>query len=78
MFAMFIQTEATPATLKVLPGRVVMEEGTFEARGVARLPLARPRKDLPRRSAVYDISICSERGRNVRLHSRRAHREMPR
>jgi len=43
---MFIQTEATPATLKVLPGRVVMEEGTFEARGVARLPLARP----PRRT----------------------------
>ena len=76
---MFIQTEATPATLKVLPGRVVMEEGTFEARGVARAAFsAPPAKDLPRRSAVYDISICSERGRNVRLHSRRAHREMPR
>ena len=31
---MFIQTEATPnpATLKFLPGRPVMEEGTFEAR----------------------------------------------
>ncbi|RDI62184.1 NifU family protein [Microvirga subterranea] len=31
---MFIQTEATPnpATLKFLPGRVVMPEGTFEAR----------------------------------------------
>ena len=31
---MFIQTEATPnpATLKFLPGRVVMTEGTFEAR----------------------------------------------
>ena len=30
---MFIQTEATPnpATLKFLPGRVVMPEGTFEA-----------------------------------------------
>jgi hypothetical protein len=76
---MFIQTEATPATLKVFPGRVVMEEGTFEARGVARLPLARP----PRRTCrdarrSTDISICSERGRNIRLHSRRAHREMPR
>ena len=31
---MFIQTEATPnpATLKFLPGRAVMDEGTFEAR----------------------------------------------
>ena len=31
---MFIQTEATPnpATLKFLPGRVVMPEGTFEAK----------------------------------------------
>ncbi len=42
---MFIQTEATPnpATLKFLPGRVVMAEGTFEARdagGAASSPLA--------------------------------------
>ena len=31
---MFIQTEVTPnpATLKFLPGRPVMDEGTFEAR----------------------------------------------
>src|SRR4028118_831998 len=31
---MFIQTEATPnpATLKFLPGRIVMPEGTFDAR----------------------------------------------
>ena len=31
---MYIQTEATPnpATLKFLPGRVVMPEGTFEAK----------------------------------------------
>ena len=50
---MFIQTEATPATLKVFPGRVVMEEGTFEARGVARLPLARPPRRTCRDSAVY-------------------------
>ena len=39
---MFIQTEATPnpATLKFLPGRVVMPDGTFEARdatGAARV-----------------------------------------
>ena len=42
---MFIQTEATPnpATLKFLPGRVVMPEGTFDARdprGAAASPLA--------------------------------------
>ena len=42
---MFIQTEATPnpATLKFLPGRVVMPEGTFEARdaaGATSSPLA--------------------------------------
>jgi Fe-S cluster biogenesis protein NfuA len=42
---MFIQTEATPnpATLKFLPGRVVMAEGTFDARdaaGAANSPLA--------------------------------------
>ena len=32
---MFIQTEATPnpATLKFLPGRVVLSDSTFEARG---------------------------------------------
>ena len=48
---MFIQTEATPnpATLKFLPGRVVMPEGTFDARdaaGAARL--------AARRAAVRD------------------------
>ena len=42
---MFIQTEATPnpATLKFLPGRVVMERGTFDARaaeGAEGSPLA--------------------------------------
>ena len=42
---MFIQTEATPnpATLKFLPGRVVMGEGTLDIRdpaGVASSPLA--------------------------------------
>ena len=36
---MFIQTEATPnpATLKFLPGRPVMDEGTFEARDEAQI-----------------------------------------
>ena len=35
---MFIQTEATPnpATLKFLPGRNVMPEGTFDFRDAAR------------------------------------------
>ena len=39
---MFIQTEVTPnpATLKFLPGRTVMEEGTFEARDGAGGALA--------------------------------------
>ena len=42
---MFIQTEATPnpATLKFLPGKVVLPEGTFDARdaaGAADSPLA--------------------------------------
>ncbi len=51
---MFIQTEATPnpATLKFLPGRVVMDEGTFEARDLAqaeRSPLARALMELARR-----------------------------
>ena len=34
---MLIHTEATPnpATLKFLPGRVVMSEGTFDARDAA-------------------------------------------
>jgi Fe-S cluster biogenesis protein NfuA len=55
---MFIQTEATPnpATLKFLPGRVVMEEGTFEARDSAeaeRSPLARALMELPGVSGVF-------------------------
>ena len=35
---MFIQTEATPnpATLKFLPGRTVMHEGTLDIRDAAR------------------------------------------
>ncbi|MBV8107091.1 MAG: NifU family protein [Hyphomicrobiales bacterium] len=55
---MFIQTEATPnpATLKFLPGRVVMQEGTFEARDAAeaeRSPLARALMELPGVSGVF-------------------------
>jgi Fe-S cluster biogenesis protein NfuA len=43
---MFIQTEATPnpATLKFIPGRIVMDEGTLEIRDTTRAqssPLAR-------------------------------------
>ena len=55
---MFIQTEATPnpATLKFLPGRVVLPEGTFEARdseAAARSPLASRLFDVPGVSGVY-------------------------
>ena len=55
---MFIQTEATPnpATLKFLPGRVVMEDGTFEARDSAeaeRSPLARALMELQGVSGVF-------------------------
>ena len=55
---MFIQTEATPnpATLKFLPGRVVMAEGTFEARDAAeaeRSPLAKALMELPGVSGVF-------------------------
>jgi len=55
---MFIQTEATPnpATLKFLPGRVVMEEGTFEARDLAeaeRSPLAKALMELPGVTGVF-------------------------
>ena len=55
---MFIQTEATPnpATLKFLPGRMVMEEGTFEARDSAeaeRSPLAKALMELPGVTGVF-------------------------
>ncbi|MGY2047507.1 NifU family protein [Methylobacterium sp. JK268] len=55
---MFIQTEATPnpATLKFLPGKVVLPEGTFEARDTAqaaRSPLARALFSVPGVSGVY-------------------------
>ena len=55
---MFIQTEVTPnpATLKFLPGRPVMEEGTFEARDEAqaeRSPLAKALMGLPGVASVF-------------------------
>src|SRR5271165_5110303 len=58
---MFIQTEATPnpATLKFLPGRIVMDEGTFEARDLSqaeRSPLAKALMELPGVSGVFFAS----------------------
>jgi Fe-S cluster biogenesis protein NfuA len=55
---MFIQTEATPnpATLKFLPGRPVLDEGTFEALDDAqaeRSPLAKALMELPGVSGVF-------------------------
>jgi Fe-S cluster biogenesis protein NfuA len=54
----FIQTEATPnpATLKFLPGRSVIESGTFEARDAAeaeRSPLAKALMELPGVGGVF-------------------------
>lgn len=55
---MFIQTEVTPnpATLKFLPGRVVLEQGTFEATSPAeaeRSPLAERLFAIPDVSGVF-------------------------
>jgi Fe-S cluster biogenesis protein NfuA len=55
---LFIQTEATPnpATLKFLPGRPVMDEGTFEARDLGEAehsPLAKALMQLPGVSGVF-------------------------
>ncbi|GGK33111.1 NifU family protein [Salinarimonas ramus] len=55
---MFIQTEATPnpATLKFLPGRVVMERGTFDARaaeGAEGSPLAQRLFAIPGVAGVF-------------------------
>ena len=55
---MFIQTEATPnpATLKFIPGRVVMQEGTFEARDAAAAgpsPLAQRLLAQPEVTGVF-------------------------
>jgi Fe-S cluster biogenesis protein NfuA len=70
---MFIQTEATPnpATLKFLPGRVVLPEGTFEARdatAASRSPLAQRLFDVPGVAGVYFghdfISVTKAEGEN--------------
>jgi Fe-S cluster biogenesis protein NfuA len=55
---LFIQTEATPnpATLKFLPGRPVMDEGTFEALDLDQAehsPLAKALMQLPGVSGVF-------------------------
>ena len=55
---MFIQTEATPnpATLKFLPGRTVMAQGTFDARdeaGAASSPLAQRLFQVPGVAGVF-------------------------
>jgi len=55
---MFIQTEATPnpATLKFLPGRTVLAEGTLDMRDrdqAAKSPLAERLFDIPEISGVF-------------------------
>ena len=55
---MFIETEPTPnpATLKFLPGRPVLPEGTFEARDAVsaeRSPLAKALMDVPGVKGVF-------------------------
>jgi Fe-S cluster biogenesis protein NfuA len=55
---MFIQTEATPnpATLKFLPGRSVLGEGTLDMRGkdeATKSPLAERLFDIPEISGVF-------------------------
>lgn len=55
---MFIQTEATPnpATLKFLPGRAVLDSGTFEALDedqAERSPLAKALMELPGVGGVF-------------------------
>ena len=56
---MFIQTEATPnpATLKFLPGRVVLAESTFEARDAeaARIEAEACGEDRSRRCQVVTL-----------------------
>jgi Fe-S cluster biogenesis protein NfuA len=68
---MFIQTEATPnpATLKFLPGRAVLENGTLDLRdkaGAASSPLAQRLFDIPHVTGVFFgsdfISITKDGG----------------
>jgi hypothetical protein len=55
---MFIQTEATPnpATLKFLPGKVVLETGTAEFRDETE---AQPRRSPPACSPFPASAACS-------------------
>ena len=52
---MFIQTEATPnpATLKFLPGRIVMPHGTFDAQDEASAAASPPPSRL---NTMPDVS----------------------
>jgi Fe-S cluster biogenesis protein NfuA len=68
---MFIQTETTPnpATLKFVPGRPVMSEGTLEirdAKGAERSPLARALFEIDGVCGVFYgpdfISVSKDRG----------------
>ena len=68
---MFIQTEPTPnpATLKFLPGRPVLDTGTFEAKSEAeaeRSPLARALMGVPGVTGVFFapdfISVTKDAG----------------
>ena len=61
---MFIQTEATPnpATLKFLPGRAVMPDGTLDLRDVTdaeRSPLAQRLFGVSGVSGVFSAPISS-------------------
>ena len=68
---MFIQTEATPnpATLKFLPGRAVLENGTLDLRTseeAAQSPLAEQLFAIPGVSGVFFGSDFIGRSRYVR------------
>ena len=61
---MFIQTEATPnpATLKFLPGRAVLADGTLDMRDkdeAAQSPLAARLFDIPASAACSSAPISS-------------------
>ena len=80
---MFIQTEATPnpATLKFLPGRAVLDAGTFEAldqEQAERSPLAKALMELPDVGGVFlapdFISVTKTEGEWQHLQARGAWR----
>ena len=74
---MFIQTEATPnpATLKFIPGRVVLDTGTLEFTSryaAARSPLAERLFDVPGVTGVFygadfvTVTKAGEQGARLR------------